>query len=647
MKKLKNTLALTLGSLLYILMWQVLSSFGNHYGHPVINENMLNAFTEGTNYKKIEKLKNFYFDLNETVKGTGITSGGKTSISEGKMELSVKNWIIQGGVYADEPEVMNSLRHFYDPTQPAGSRHLTDQSRGILGYVQSAYGIYDLPKIDGVEWAVANADHEYNWVQGKIALKDAFGATDLSKKKELMAKAWRCLGETMHMVADNATPAHVRDDAHPAPLGDSKSFGDPDTFEEYMDYIAENEKKPGFGYFAKWSKLQADATLTANLNKATTIRELAHTLAVYTNTNFFSGQTIEGNDSQGYTVVSKSKSGKKYPSPKIDKSMYIGTHFEKNGIKLCSQPWWIGIVSNVSDVFIDKPTVESMATKLIPAAMEGGKNAIRLFIPDIKLVITEFKSDGTFKGTVNHTKDAEYTLPIVYNGTINILDKKLNIIEKIEAKDNKFEGKLKDLNIAEISAFFSVAGLDIYSSSIVKSDFEIKWGHIYILGEFDASYIYSGKVPEGFEKTWKGVKVQNLDFNFYLEDNLKESNGNVTGSMGGNPFQIAFDPATNDLKSFNIKRTYTWAVDKFDMDMSAKGGGIPVKYYNNPNLDPASKYMVWTVKGKECQAFIQDAKLYVKQYLPSYEGLIEEKWLSKYQATDNSKIEIYLYYKKK
>ena len=132
MKNLKNTLALTLGSLLYILMWQVLSSFGNHYGHPVINENMLNAFTEGTNYKKIEKLKNFYFDLNETVKGTGITSGGKTSISEGKMELSVKNWIIQGGVYADEPEVMNSLRHFYDPTQPAGSRHLTDQSRGIL-----------------------------------------------------------------------------------------------------------------------------------------------------------------------------------------------------------------------------------------------------------------------------------------------------------------------------------------------------------------------------------------------------------------------------------------------------------------------------------------------------------------------------------
>ncbi|MBK9511487.1 MAG: hypothetical protein IPO04_19565 [Cytophagaceae bacterium] len=47
--------------------------------------------------------------------------------------------------------------------------------------------------------------------------------------------------------------------------------------------------------------------------------------------------------------------------------------------------------------------------------------------------------------------------------------------------------------------------------------------------------------------------------------------------MGGNPFQIAFDPATNDLKSFNIKRTYTWAVDKFDMDMFAKGGGIPVK----------------------------------------------------------------------
>ncbi len=646
MKKLKNTLALFLGSMLYILLWQLLSSFGNHFGHPIINENIINEFTESSNYKKIEKLKNYYFYLNETLTGTGIKSGGKTSVSESKMNLSVKNWIIQGGVYADEPEILNSLRHFYDPTQAAGSRHLTDNARGILGYVQSAYQIYDNPKIDGVEWAVTNADHEYNWVQGKIALKDAFSATDPEKKKVLMAKAWRCLGETLHMVADNATPAHVRDDAHPAPLGDSQSFGDADTFEEYMDYIGENEKT--LGLFSKWSKLQADATLTANLKKATTIRELAHTLALYTNNNFFSSQTINGSDSQGYAVVATSKSGKKYTSPKIDKSMFIGSHFEKNGIKLCAQPWWIGIVSNISEVFIDKPTVESMATKLIPAAIEGGKNTIRLFMPDLKLNITEFKTDGTFKGTLSHTKDAEYTLPIVYNGPIKILDKKLNIIETIEAKDNKFEGKIKDLSISEITAYLTFGGLGLYSTPIIKSEWVIDSFDFLIFGDFNAKVIYSGNVPANLEKdkTWTGTVNEKFVFQFrapLTENNLSELNGNVTGIDKGITYQFSFDPATNVLKSFSIIETSSW------VDLVVKGGGIPVKYFS-PEVTGSThvKDMIWEVNGLEVQLYMQEAKKYSK-YINwnGYEGLIHEQWLSDFQSKDNSRLYVRLRFEKK
>lgn len=645
MKTLKNTAALFIGSMLYILFWQLLSSFGNHFGHPIINENMINEFTENGNYKKIEKLKNYYFYLNETLTGTGIKSGGKTTVSEAKMNLSVKNWIIQGGVYADEPEILNSLRHFYDPTQAAGSRYLTDNARGILGHVQSAYQIYDNPKIDGVEWAVANADHEYNWVQGKIALKDAFSATDPQKKKELMAKAWRCLGETLHMVADNATPAHVRDDAHPAPLGDSQSFGDADTFEEYMDYIGENEKT--LGLFSKWSKLQADATLTANLKKATTIRELAHALALYTNNNFFSSQTINGSDSQGYAVVPTSKSGKKYASPKIDKSMFIGTHFEKNGIKLCAQPWWIGIVSNVSEVFIDKPTVESMATKLIPAAIEGGKNTIRLFMPEIKLNITEFKTDGTFKGTLTHTKDAEYTLPIVYNGPIKILDKKLNIIETIEAKDNKFDGKIKDLSISEITAYLTFGGLGLYSTPIIKSEWVIDSFDFLIFGDFNAKFIYSGNVPANLEKdkTWTGTVNEKFVFQFrtsLTENNLSDSNGNVTGIDKGITYQISFDPATNVLKSFSIIETSSW------VDLVVKGGGIPVKYFSSPMGSTHIKDMIWEVNGQEVQLYLQEAKKYSK-YINwiGYEGLIFEQWLSDFHSKDNSRLYVRLRFEKK
>ncbi|MCA0363052.1 MAG: hypothetical protein LCH67_03355 [Bacteroidetes bacterium] len=645
MKNTKHIIAFLSGSIAYIFLWTFLSSFGNHYSHPIINENMIAAFTDNSAYKSIEKFKNIYLNLTASVSGTGMKTGGKLTTTEGKMDMSVKNWIISGGIWADEPEVLNSLRHFYDPTQNEGSRYLTDQSRGIMGYVQSAYGVYDNPKIDGVEWAVSHSAHDYTWVQGKIAVKDAFNTADPTKRKELMGKAWRCLGETLHMIADNATPAHVRDDAHPAPLGDSEYFGDPDTFEEYMDYLGQNEKTQGL--FKKWSQLPADVNLTNNLKKATTIRELAHILAVYTNTSFFSNQTISGTDSQGYPVVPLSKTGKKYSSPKIDKSMFIGSHFEKNGIKICAQPWWIGLVSNVSEVHIDKPTVESMSTKIIPAAMEGGKNAMRLFIPDVKVYISDFSSDGAFKGSVIHTKDAEYTLPIVYNGPVNILDKKLKIIETVEAKDGKFEGKLKDLSVGEISAFLAVGGIEISSNSVVKSDFVIDSGHIFITGSFDAKVAYSGKVPEGIDKTWSGTKDESLDFYFYKENNPQANNGNISVNVKNDPFQITYNPSTNELLSFSVKSTKTWAVDNWDLDETGSGGGIPAKFFSSPDWSPNYKYLIWTVTGAEALKYVSEAKIYTKQQMPWSVGLIEEKWLTKLQSNAKAKLEVYLVFKKK
>jgi hypothetical protein len=59
----------------------------------------------------------------ESVVGVG---DYRDDLTIGDKQLTFAEWIQEGGFTADEPEIQMSLLHFYDPTQDAGQRYLTD-----------------------------------------------------------------------------------------------------------------------------------------------------------------------------------------------------------------------------------------------------------------------------------------------------------------------------------------------------------------------------------------------------------------------------------------------------------------------------------------------------------------------------------------
>ncbi len=140
---------------------------------------------------------------------------------------TLEMWVIDGGYSADEPEGTMALCHFYDPTQPQGKRYLTDQQSMVK--VLSQYNSeYKNPGIDAVQWAFHGDqygtvfDQQYSWDQGKSSLKKALESPDPNNVN--YGKAWRSLGETMHLMADMTVPAHVRNDGHAAALNDPDPY---------------------------------------------------------------------------------------------------------------------------------------------------------------------------------------------------------------------------------------------------------------------------------------------------------------------------------------------------------------------------------------------------------------------------------------
>ncbi len=115
-------------------------------------------------------------------------------------------WIEHGGVSAGRPLAYMELRHFYDPTGLGGASYLTDL-RGLdwLGPLLS-------DRDDARGWTLDNAANPHNWLVGLEAYRDALATPE--RHDELLCRALRCLGETMHGLADVTAPWHVRNDNH-------------------------------------------------------------------------------------------------------------------------------------------------------------------------------------------------------------------------------------------------------------------------------------------------------------------------------------------------------------------------------------------------------------------------------------------------
>ncbi|NLB82845.1 MAG: hypothetical protein GX791_01230, partial [Synergistaceae bacterium] len=254
--------------------------------------------------------------LSKSLRGVGV-SGSSLLVSgfvSAEASLSGQSWIISGGDWADEPHLYSSVRHFYDPLSWSGVAYLTDQSE--------RHGLYDSPAIDARTWGLSSSDNPFCFFQALSAYKRALEVRDdlpippaLSSphfKTSLnlvpsdhddyrnlnLSRAYRALGESMHMLGDMTQPAHVRNDSHPA--------DEPIEAATFSDHVRKASSAPFVDSRVRPFLASAGGTLQAPA-------ELFRQVAAFVNMTFYTLDTIYDQESG----VLPNNRQKGYPSPQL------------------------------------------------------------------------------------------------------------------------------------------------------------------------------------------------------------------------------------------------------------------------------------------------------------------------------------------
>lgn len=604
------------------------TSYGNKKVHPDLNAMMVDAFLKRNNQgefslKEFQKYT-FNFDQADKLKGYAVVKNGYFSANdiaaagvigdigavadkystidvycdEGLTERTTKQWIMGGGFSADVPEIPASLRHFYDPTRNEGDRYLTDIANSkVMGTLQK-YALSN-PHTDGVEWALGkpgdlSADaqsHQYTWERGKMWMQMALHELKKDKRNEFMAKAWRSLGETLHMIADNGCPPHVRNDAHPSPVLDYDTwFGDADPYEELVDIIRRDNEKT----FNELASGIPDATLKQQFRDFKSVREIAHALAVFTNTNFVTNQTISGIDKYGNEKKQITHPDFAYTSPLLQNMTYNESdhaYYSSIGIKECvDREYFAKYIPRMCEPKVDMECVKSQAAVLFPNIIEAGTNAIRLFIPKLKVEIKSAENN-IVKGAISHIVDDEYPELIAYSGTVTLQlkDKNFRIKNEVEVVAHEGLFECKELSFGEegdkVSAYIEFGGVSVQSEQFECGSAEkefAKLPYFYITIE-DAMSDYSTGNPD--HDQWYQTLVNGTFGHTFgiVNDELKWSGNNfsTTGSctVGAFQYQWRINGNVSNSQPVKINGDVFWHKnDKyFSWDYTFKFKNIPVK----------------------------------------------------------------------
>lgn len=511
---MKKVISFLTGVAIYVVAIYFLTGYGNRNSHRSINQITVEQFQKNfiQSLQPLEIFKNYTFVFYGSMglPGTFIEKGGLTQydVKEIEKKENPASWIVHGGYSADEPEVFASFRHFYDPTEPAGNRYLHNHldAAGSLN-----------PKIDHLKWAVDHSEHQYNWKNTKASVVAALTSYDKSSRDKNMAFAWRGLGEALHMIADMGCPAHVRDDAHAAENYTGFKLGSPDPYEEIIEELAEE----GLATVYKAGKL--DIAYRDSFRRADNIEDIASILARYTNQNFFTNQTISGKN-----IVPLIHPEKTYSSPKLEqctydeKDMVYKKSISGNEVLMCTDKRYNLIGMKVKGYpKIDKECAVSQAQALLPQIVEAGTNVMRIFIPNLKVVIDSYdEQNERIKGRVVHTADKEYPSVIKYKGPVSIISKKkLNKITEVECENGIFDVKID------------------------KSDFSgIDWEKYGIFGEieFGGIQVKSEPYTQAPLKTVKSIGIQA----FWKTTFTETINGKTTSTSGEDMAVLTFNSVT-------------------------------------------------------------------------------------------------------
>jgi len=339
--------------------------------------------------------------------GPTIIAPGLELVDAGKANQPVRWWITEGGYTADEPELYNSFRHFYDPTNP-DTPYLTDDLEK-LNYAYRALlwttpaiiaapvlGTNFNPQVNARDWALTGeargglGANEYCLAKGLEYYKLAFTEQSTTIRDEYFAKAWRSLGETMHLLGDMTCVPHVRNDSHPGRALYVTGNSDPNIGllknDPYELVCTES-------MIRKYKDSPLDPVIKAQIDAAPTPAELFRCVAWYTNNNFFSSDTIAGhylstagNPDGELIEVSPANGQAPYPSPKLqfmrfdqDTGYFVNPD---NNVRMCHVKWLSAIGwGDEGGVAITLPCVEDQAKVLVPVAIYANARLASMYLP--------------------------------------------------------------------------------------------------------------------------------------------------------------------------------------------------------------------------------------------------------------------------
>lgn len=375
--------------------------------HRAINEQAIRRFKK--TFSSYEKYKTAPVNYNDFYSGAG-TSSRKYFAKTYKptiRTLQLPEWIVNGGDWADEPEIYASVRHFYDPLALSGVHYLTDQS--------TAFGtFYDQPQIDAVTWALSHSDNPFNWRSALLNYKKAMEIPEDGKKPDTikgdhfklniaikpkdrkgerdyyLAYAYRALGETMHLMGDMTQPAHVRNDSHPndEPLEDTIDAND-------VLYFAAGTR--GVRAFTGGTSVDARMTehfVSAGGSSLYLPEKLFLTLADFTNKNFYSCDTIYDKAAEifpenGEAPIPSPQFADLIPGEMIlngETIQFLGAPYLNDLIPMI-QERVSGYIFKSKSYFVpsDKDFTLKMGSVLIPVAIAACSDLMHQFYPTLEL----------------------------------------------------------------------------------------------------------------------------------------------------------------------------------------------------------------------------------------------------------------------
>ncbi|MEW6108583.1 MAG: hypothetical protein AB1632_05335 [Nitrospirota bacterium] len=262
------------------------------------------AWDDGVTHKDLSEFAAEDSILSENkgnyLKNLGFDKGLMQELKWGEKKLFVKKWLAGGAKLEDASDPLfpaygttRSYNHFHNPLKPWEQAGLNDTWTGKSSLLWAQDGSYQQNFPEG----------DWSWQKTRLTYYYALTSQTEANRQAFFAETFQGLGHQMHLLQDTAVPDHVRNDAHP----EDAIFGKLN-INIYFESWAKSERQriidlasdpnllliPNVSFNISYNGLSPVSQLfdADQYNGANPSSSAGLGLSEYTNTNFFSNDTI-------------------------------------------------------------------------------------------------------------------------------------------------------------------------------------------------------------------------------------------------------------------------------------------------------------------------------------------------------------------